>query len=213
MQLDDGRALLIGSSTVPSTGAEFGIAEIYDPATGRIERLAGQPILRSWIGQGVVRLADGRVLVTGGDAVTPEEEGEDEPAATEIIDPATGSITTVGEMVHPRYGHTATLLQDGRVLIVGGDIGGGIMQRNVPAEIFDPGSGTFREIDPPTHHRLYHRATLLVDGRVLLTGGLGDGFITQAEVFDPATETFTVVGDMKRGESITRRPCSTTVGC
>ena len=199
VQLNDGRALLIGSSTDPNTGAEFGIAEIYDPATGRIERLAGQPILRSWIGQGAVRLTDGRVLVTGGDALTPEEEGDDQPAATEIIDPATGSITTVGEMVHPRYGHSATLLPDGRVLIAGGDIGGGIMQQNVPAEIFDPGTGTFRAIEPLQHHRLYHRATLLADGRVLLTGGLGDGVIMQAEVFDPATETFAGVGDMKQG--------------
>ena len=82
---------------------------------------------------------------------------------------ATGSITTVGQMVHPRYGHTATLLPDGRVLIAGGDIGGGTISRT-SCQIFDPETGSFRAIGPLDHHRLYHRATLLVDGGVLSHG-------------------------------------------
>ena len=200
VQLADGRVLLIGVGSVPNTGAEFGLVEIYDPVTDRVDRLAGEPVIRHWGGQGVVRLADGRVLLTGGRAVEADG-GSDNPAPTEIVDPATGSVTTVGQMVHPRYGHTATLLQDGRVLIAGGDVGGDITKQNPPAELFDPATGTFRAIDPLQHARLYHRASLLNDGRVLLTGGLGDGAIMQAETFDPESETFSAIGDLRQGRA------------
>ena len=198
--LTDGRVLLIGVSTVPNTGAEFGIVEIYDPASGQIERLEAEPTIRRWGGEGVVRLADGRVLLTGGTAYEPEGGG-DHPAPTEIVDPVTGSITTVGQMVHARNQHTATLLQDGRVLIAGGDTGGNVFEQNPPAEIFDPETGSFRAIDPLQHARLDHRATSLSDGRVLLTGGAGAGPVVQAEVFDPASETFSVVADLHQGRA------------
>jgi hypothetical protein len=194
--LSDGRVLLVGTGSEPSTGAEFGVAEIFDPATGRLQRLEEAPVIRRWAGRGAVLLSDGRVLLTGGTEFDADG-GNDRPAPAEIIDPSSGSITIVGQMVHPRYGHTATLLEDGRVLLAGGDVGGNITEQNPPAELFDPQSGTFRAIDPLQHARLYHVATRLYDGRVLLSGGLdGTTYVTEAEAFDPASETFDVVGSM-----------------
>jgi large repetitive protein len=195
--LANGRVLLVGSRTQPNSGDDVGIAEVLDPATGEVARLDEGPSPRNWTLAGMVRLADDSVLVVGGEQF--DTQGQ-RPAPAEVIDPAGGSVTTVGPMVHPRYGHTATLLDDGRVLIAGGDVSiGGSPNADPPAELFDPASGSFRDIGPLQYARLYHQATVLEDGKVLLTGGYGPGDVTTAEVFDPASELFAVVGALHHG--------------
>ena len=197
--LADGRVLLIGIEMEDPANsiAEIGYLEIFDPTAADITRLDSHPVVRRSAPRGVVLLADGRVLLTGGDEFYGEGESRDAP--TEIIDPRTGEVTTVGQLVHPRNWHTATLLEDGRVLIVGGEVDGGI--QNAPAEVFDPATSSFRAIDPPNHARLYHVATRLKDGRVLLTGGYGDARPAVAEVFDPRTERFTDVAALHFGRT------------
>jgi hypothetical protein len=64
------------------------------------------------------RLLDGRVLVTGGVSLTA---GGQSLTESEIYDPATGSFSMTGSLHVGRRRHTATLLPDGRVLVVGGD--------------------------------------------------------------------------------------------
>jgi Galactose oxidase, central domain len=190
---DDERALLFGLGTESSTGRAFGFIDIFDPETGVVTLLDDSRVARRWNPHGIVRLADGRVLVTGGRQLENENL-----RPSELIDPDTGEITAVGQMVYPRTDHTATLLHDGRVLIAGG----GNAQRSgdlptkgdPPAELFDPATGTFSAIGLLHHSRAGHRATLLNDGRVLITGGSGaDGTLAEAEIFDPATESFDVV--------------------
>lgn len=86
-------------------------------------------------------------------------------------------------MSGPRADHTATLLRDGRVLVVGGFPSG-----LHPAEIFDPIALTWTP--SPIHAtRYYHTATLLADGRVLVVGGIGGN---GAEIFDPASGTWSL---------------------
>ncbi|HOX47074.1 MAG TPA: kelch repeat-containing protein [Myxococcota bacterium] len=112
-----------------------------------------------------------------------------------------------------RFGHTATLLEDGRVLIVGGIYHFGMADEVLTsAEIFDPRTGIHSLVLGPSglpakmtapSGRAYHTATRLRDGRVLLAGGvafLGSppkwNSLRSAEIFDPVTNTFGSSMDM-----------------
>src|SRR3954470_2870235 len=86
-----------------------------------------------------------------------------------------------------RRGHTATQLQNGKVLIVGGENTLGVVDQ---AELFDPNSQSFSNIGAATA-RTDHAATLLADGRVLLSGGRdGGGLLASTEIFNPADNSF-----------------------
>src|SRR5262249_30297851 len=138
--------------------------------------------------------------------------------SAELYDPATGSFTPTGPMRKPREQHTATLLADGRVLIAGGytanepPAAGAIILASVrtvestssilaSAELYDPATGTFSRTGPMSTFRNDHTATLLKDGRVLVTGGGGEAYAssTSADLYDPQTGTFTKTGSMHTG--------------
>jgi len=87
---------------------------------------------------------------------------------------------------------TATLLPDGRVLIVGGT-GAGAM---ASAEIYNPQTKTFSLTGSLHTGRDGHAATLLQDGMVLITGGYTVGSLVTAELYDPTKGTFTMVSNM-----------------
>jgi hypothetical protein len=149
-------------------------------------------------------LADGRVLVLGTGA-------NDLAPPAEIYDPASGQFSTVD--VEPlrrreddRDAFSATVLEDGLVLIAGGqrppvDLNNHSTVRD-DAYLFDPVDGTVESVGPMSASRSGHVAVLLDDGRVLLAGGLrGEGPLRSAsqaaaEVFDPATRSFIAVGPM-----------------
>ena len=95
--------------------------------------------------------------------------------------PAPGVIIGVLPMSAARAAHTATLLRDGRVLIVGG-LGAGAGS----AELFDPATRTFSRTGSPLVPRASHTATLLADGRVLVAGGYNGSFLASTEIYDPA---------------------------
>ena len=117
--------------------------------------------------------------------------GSQEAAAQEIVAPT-------GDMKIPRGGHTATLLEDGRVLIAGGFDTNTRTQVN-SAEIYDPDTGTFELTGPMRERRWGHNAILLDDGRVLIVGGNISSFIGKtagAEIYDPSTGTFSSTGSM-----------------
>jgi hypothetical protein len=147
---------------------------------------------------------NGQILVTGG-------IGSDSGSTTtgtllksaELYDPATNTWTPTGSMTSARAGHTATLLTNGTVLIVGGitNLVGGTISPT--AEIFDPaGGGTFKLTTDlsfsffspaPFSARAYHTALSLNSGAVLLAGGLGP--LKTIETFD-LINGFLSVGNM-----------------
>lgn len=103
----------------------------------------------------------------------------------------TSEFVATGTMQTQRYGHTATLLRNGFVLVTGGQPG-----TNVPmasAELWDPATRAFTATGSMVRPRVQHTATLLPNGLVLIAGGTSDG---SSELYDPATGTFAATGSM-----------------
>ncbi|MBN1206113.1 MAG: hypothetical protein JXB05_14440 [Myxococcaceae bacterium] len=103
------------------------------------------------------------------------------------------------ELTGPRAGHTATLLEDGRVLLAGGFRFSpeGAIETLTSVEILDPGERTVTFVEnpgPEAAHRAFHTASVLMDGRVALIGGEVQGAggpatpLSTAAVFDPMTQ-------------------------
>jgi hypothetical protein len=135
-------------------------------------------------------LQDGRVLVTGG-CTEPGCEGFDAGRRAELYDGAHGLVPDA-EMATPRASGTATLLADGRVLLVGGYPGEG-RPPTASAEVYDPRADGFESVGDLGTARADHSAALLPDGRVLVAGGTDTDGTTLAttEYFDPRTGAFT----------------------
>lgn len=110
-----------------------------------------------------------------------------------------GQVSEIGKLSEARASHTATLLTNGKVLIVGG------MERNGvffdSADIFDPLTNSIKQINGRmTIKRVSHTASLLPDGRVLIVGGWSNRDVPEmsAEIFDPRAESFASVGNLNR---------------
>jgi N-acetylneuraminic acid mutarotase len=125
-------------------------------------------------------LADGRVLVAGG-SPTDGPGAYTALASAEIFDPQTDRFTPTGSMAAARIHASATLLQDGRVLMVGGE---DLQGSGRLAEIYDPAAGTFRVTGPMTTARRGLAAVMLESGQVLVVGGDTRGGKT-AELYNP----------------------------
>jgi hypothetical protein len=165
-------------------------AEVFTQATAEFVATGAMGIARGR--HAAAPLPDGRVLVTGGLVPTDPAPATIEVASTEIYDPASGTFSPGDDMNTTRFNHSAVALDDGRVLVLGGN-------GRFTAEVYDPATGEFSFVgDMATVHGHGHQAVKLPDGRVLVTGGdAGSGEPTAlAEIFDPATGEFTQVGDM-----------------
>ena len=131
-------------------------------------------------------LPNGKVLIAGGGNGV---DGFQPLGSAELYDPSTGMFTPTGSMTTARtWGHTATLLSNGRVLIAGGSARRDILQPLASAELYDPATGTFTPTGSMTIVQRAGPATLLVDGRVFVAGE------TNAEIYDPAGGAFAPTG-------------------
>src|SRR5262249_8245722 len=135
---------------------------------------------------------------------TGGEDGTYLLATAEVFDPGSQTWAVVDSMFLRRADHTATLLPDGRVFVAGNAPEPGVA---LAAELFDPVSKTWTPAPAnyeahspaaPSGSRVYHTATLLADGRVLIAGGLGEEGLDlkSAELFDPAGQAWTFVSPM-----------------
>ena len=176
--LPDGRVLVAGGDN--NGGSVLASAELYDPATG------------AWITTGSLAtgrtdhtatlLPNGKVLVEAGEG----SGGSAALASAELYDPVSGTWTVTGSLGTARYfGHTATLLLNGQVLVAGGFDPLGYL---TSAELYDPASGTWTATASLVTPRTGQTATLLPDGEVLVAGGY-DGItaLASAELYNPAT--------------------------
>lgn len=139
-------------------------------------------------------LADGRVLVVGG------EGGSAPLASVEQYAPQANRWTAAPSLGLARSGHTATLLPSGEVLVVGGTIApSGAIGTTPTVELFDPVAGRWRGGAPLNQPRSGQTATLLATGQVLVVGGealdaaTGQArLVPSAELYDPASNTWTL---------------------
>jgi hypothetical protein len=165
-------------------------AELYDAASGAI-RTTGTPMLQR-LAHTATRLPNGKVLMAGGFEWTSGLEIAQSSA--ELYDPVTGVWTPTGSMDTARAWHTATLLPDGRVLIVGGrnTLGGTL----AGAELYDPATEKWSNLRTMRDSRSNHAAVLLPDGQVLISGGVqfepSRRLLDTSELFDPAKGEWSV---------------------
>ena len=117
--------------------------------------------------------------------------------SAELYDPISGTWTSTGSMARGRTNHTATFLGDGTVLVTGEVSTGGTATDPEVAEIYDPSTGTWSDTGAMASDRIFHTATMLPDGRVLILAGKAAGDLdAPAEIYDPASGAFGPVPSM-----------------
>jgi len=188
--LESGDVLVVGGSELPQ-------AEIFDPDTRLFRTLPSSSYLDRRY-HTATRLPDGRVLIVGGQTNGNADSAVD---TTVMFTPEDESFVPAGALKSPRAGHTATLLPNGRVLVVGGRSGAGWKAVLATAEIYDPEQNSWAVTAELQGPRQYHAAAPLPDGRVLIVGGsrhrdyVPEEWATTAEVFEPGVgsdPTFTL---------------------
>jgi hypothetical protein len=117
--------------------------------------------------------------------------------ATTTMAQTPGTWAATGSMSTPRYASTATLLNNGRVLVAGGYNG----TYQATTELYDPGTGMWTTTGSMTMPRGFHTATLLPDGKILVAGGQNTGATSTAELYDPSTGLWTLTGSMNTPRS------------
>jgi len=189
--LGDGRVAVFGGYS--SSSAVTDTIEVYDPSAETWTTAPGR-ISPARARLSATRLSDGRVLLAGGETASATEVGVD---AWEIWDPASGGIVASGALAERRTRHRAVLLADGKVLLAGGartDSPGAPLYSRATAEVFDPSAPGSASAPSMGVARAGLEATLLPDGRVLVTGGHGSD--PRAEVRDPSSGAWSFAGSM-----------------
>jgi hypothetical protein len=201
--LQDGTVLITGGTNTNffNSGA-IGTtdAELYNPTqSGPSFSPVGQMNTARGCGSNATLLNDGTVLITGGSGNTtaelyvPSSHSFSLTTLPSTLNPQSSKISAMNAV---RFHATATLLQDGTVLIAGGDVGNNAGLNT--AEVYNPATGIFTATKGTMHTvRTTQTATLLANGTVLIAGGQGNisGQMAwnTAEIYNPVSQTFTLL--------------------
>ncbi len=174
--LQNGEVLVVGGFNY--TTGFLTSAELYDPAKGKWTFTGSTSVSRS--GDAALLLPNGQVLVAGGNDMNAT--GAPALASAELYNPSTGTWTATGSMTRARTGFAVALLQNGEVLVAGGDQapGSGIPST---AELYNPATGTWTATGNMT--------TSAGGGAILLPNG--DVLVADIDIYDPSTGTFTAL--------------------
>ncbi len=174
VRLGSGDVLIVGGTAITEDNPLL-TAELYHPSSGTFTS-AGTSHLTD--ATQVLLLRDGNALVVGS-------------SGTDVYDPLTKHFTSAGAMTVPRSKFGGAPLEDGRVLIAGGQAGGPLGTRVTSTQIYDPGTGRFNP-GPELNEQRFKLSKAVVplsDGRVLIAGGA-----ERPEVYDPKSGSFVPVG-------------------
>lgn len=190
-QLPDGQVVVVGGRG--TSGLPLATGEKFDPRTGRWVVVPAH-LKSARLDYSAVLLRDGNVLVTGWSSDHPWS-----PVDAEVFDPkgtapppsprprGPGTWSSAAPMAASRVDHTATVLADGRVFVIGS--GGGSTAQPV-AQIYDPAGGQWSSASQPTSITSYGlTATLMPSGKVLVVGG-------GSELYDPTSDRWSPTGPM-----------------
>lgn len=197
-RLTDGRVLIVGGCSNTTTCTST--AEVFDPNTLTFSS-AGSLSSGARQGHVAVLLQNGKVLVAGG--YNPGAGGGTYRSSAEIYDPATNSWTTAANMGKARLDAAATLLPDGKVLVVGGFRSTIIGDETLAsAEIYDPVANSWSDTGPMTLARRDHGQVMLYNGLVYAIGGHTGSFYTlDAEAYNVSSGGWSPIASLDRARS------------
>jgi hypothetical protein len=192
----DHSALLLNGKVLVAGGDNGGYradAWLYDPASDAWTATAPLPAARAH--HSATLLNNGKVLFS------VHWWNVFWPLSMELYDPASDTWSTAASAPVGRYRHTATRLPDGKVLVAGGYTWTNWTGATTAAEVYDPASDTWTATAPMALARGSHTATLLHNGKVLVTGGYNGSHVASAELYDPATGTWSAAVPMSSARS------------
>lgn len=183
--LSNGKILVVGGFDRSAPDVMNEQSELIDPATGTVTLLP-QPLLGR-VHQSITSAWEDLVVVAGG--AEWHETYWSPVDRVDVFRPSQNGWVLGAPLRHPRSDHAATALQDGRVLVTGGNADTKLL---ASTEIYNARSDRWTEAAPLPRARTQASAVTLVDGRVLLTGGIDvDGGPTNATfIYDPVTDSW-----------------------
>jgi hypothetical protein len=201
-RLQTGEVLIAGGN---NSHGFLATTELFDPGLASFQASGSMAQARRQ--HTATLLSSGKVLIAGGFAI--DSSGNRSLASTELYDPVAGVFSNAADMSTARTDHTASLLNDGAVLIAGGNIPctptlcGTVLNAFATAELYDPATNTFSSAGSMNTARFQHTATVLPSGLVVIAGGqtvdpTGTLYVPIAsiEIYDPASRTFSPAGSL-----------------
>ena len=213
--LPNGEVLIAGGLGGPGVEPKrLSSAELFDPETGTFSQLTGpeQSLTEARDGAVAVRLPSWQILIAGGDGSSGIL------SSAELFDPATDTFTKLTgagqSLTEAREFPVAATLPSGQVLIAGGSNGSLSSGALASAELFNPATDTFTKLTGAgqslTEARYGAVAATLPSGQVLIAGGSNaKSTAPSAELFNPATDTFTRLGGHSPTEARARAIAAT----